>query len=112
MEYKYYHNPNCSTCQKGLKILSNRGITPTLIHYLDEGLDSEDIVEISKKLEMHPKEFVREKELKEIGVADTEFSVEEWSEIISENPRILQRPILLTETVAILGRPPENFLSL
>ena len=112
MHYQLYYNPKCSTCQKTKRLLAESGLEPQLIYYLDEGVSPEEVVTLSKKLGMHPKEFIREKDLGQFDIENTEYSVEEWSEIISENPAILQRPILVSDDVAIVARPPEKALEM
>ena len=83
------------------------GLSVLIKNYMEESLETDEIVHIAKALEQHPKEFVREKELADLGLSDQDFSVEEWAEIIIENPQILQRPIVIVGEQGIIARPPE-----
>ena len=91
----------------GLDIVSQMGLSVLIKNYMKDSLESDEIVHIAKALDRHPKEFVREKELADLGLLGEDFSVEEWAEIIVENPQILQRPIEIIGDEGVIGRPPE-----
>lgn len=108
----FYHNPRCSKSRQALALLKEKNIDVQIKLYLKDGIESDEVVVLSKALGMHPSEFVRkgESEYKELGT--DEFSIEEWADIIEKAPILLERPILLKGDQAVIGRPPENILSL
>ena len=109
MKYIYLHNPRCSKSRLGLTYLADKNINLEVIDYIKDGLDMELLEQVSKALSLFPTEFIRKKEAKELGVLNEEYSFEEWLQIIIDHPRLLERPILMGENKAVIGRPAENF---
>ena len=112
---KYFHNPRCSKSRQGLAILENNNIKLTIIEYLKEGISQKDFLDIIERSGLSPLEgLVRTKEalFKELDLKGKEFSNKEWAKLISENPKLLERPILQKDTTALLGRQPENINSI
>ena len=107
-----YHNPRCRKSREALSLLEKRGIHVELKLYLNDGIDADEVVGLSKKLGMHPSEFVRKNEASYKTLGTDEFSIEEWADIIENNPILLERPILVINDRAVIGRPPENILSI
>ena len=71
--------------------------------------------EIIIKLKIHPKQLIRFKEdkAKELGIsAGDQLTNEQWVTIMAKNPVLIERPIVITATGAVIGRPPENVLKL
>ena len=108
----FYHNPRCSKSRQALALLEAQNIEFEIKLYLQDGVEADEVVALSKKLSMHPSEFIRKGEpvYKDLG-AD-EFSIEEWAAIIEEHPILLERPILMVGDKAIIGRPPEAVLTI
>ena len=107
-----YHNPSCSKSKQALNLLEKANIKFDIKYYLKDGIEADEVVSLSKKLHMYPSEFIRKHEAayKEIGGED--FSLEEWSAIIEQYPILLQRPIFVTQTDAVIARPPELVLTI
>lgn len=95
-----YHNPRCSKSRETLALLE--GHNPTVIEYLKNPLNKKELKEILKKLGIEAKDLSREK----CG------SNEECLDLMVKNPSAMQRPIVVKGDKAVLGRPPENVLSL
>ena len=112
MNATLYHNPRCRKSREALAILESQNIDFKVKLYLKDGIDADEVVELSKKLGMHPSEFVRKNEQPYKDLGTDEFSIEEWSDIIENNPILLERPILVVNNQAVIGRPPENILNL
>ena len=108
----FYHNPRCSKSRQALALLQEQSIDVEIKLYLQDGIDADEIVELSKKLAMHPSEFVRKGEQAYKDLGTDEFSIEEWSAIIEESPILLERPILVVGDQAVIGRPAENVLTI
>ena len=97
-----------------MQLLKDRGIDPHIIEYLKNPPSVSDIRNLSKKLGLHPKEFIRTREpdFKEQNLSDNLEDSELLFEAMSRHPKIIERPIIVKENVAVLGRPPENILTL
>ena len=115
MTYTIYHYPKCSKCRSTLEILNNKGVEPTIVEYLKNPPSKEELKGIINKLNIHPSKLIRFKEEKamELGIsANDDFSLEQWVTIMTENPVLIERPIVISERGAVIGRPPENVLAL
>ncbi len=106
----YLHNPRCSKSRQGLEYLKEeKGITPMVVKYLDTPLNFEELSQILKKLGMKPDELIRKNEdyyKKEIKGKD--LSNEELIQEMVENPKLIERPIIINGSKAVVGRPVEN----
>ena len=109
-----YHNPNWSKSRKSVEILDNSGIDYNIIKYLVDTPSKEQIKNIAKMLNMKPKEFIRkgEKDFKENNLASIIDNDELLIEKMIEFPKIIERPIIIIEAKAVIGRPPENILEI
>ena len=115
MTYTIYHNPNCSKSRKTLEILNCRGVGIKIIEYLKNPPNKDELQDILMKLKISPKDLIRFKDekAKELGIAyENEFSFDYWISILVENPKLIERPIVVSDKGAVIGRPPENVLSL
>ena len=115
MTYTIYHNPKCSKCRETLGILNSKGIEPTIVEYLKTPPSKVELKEIIQRLNIQPTELIRFKEekAKELGISTTDdLTLEEWISILTENPVLIERPIVISDKGVIIGRPPENVLSL
>lgn len=110
---KIYHNPRCSKSRNGLAILENSGQPFEIVQYLKTPLDSKELKDILKKLGYKPIELVRKNEAvwKE-KYKDKELSDEEVIAAMIENPKLIERPIVVKEQKAVVGRPPEKIKDL
>ena len=79
-----------------------------------ESFDNLEIAELLKSLNMEPRELLRpsEAEYKELGLKNQDFSNEQLIQIMSENPKLIEGPIVTNNSIAVIGRPPENVLKL
>ena len=106
---RIYHNPRCRKSRAGLEYLQDKTGDFETIDYIRNGISREEIKEILAKMNTPPSNLVRtqedyyKKELKGKDIPD-----EDWIDILAENPRLIQRPIIVTEHKAVLGQPPEN----
>ncbi|MGQ1785856.1 MULTISPECIES: arsenate reductase (glutaredoxin) [unclassified Saccharicrinis] len=103
------HNPRCSKSRLGLEYLKEKGITPIIVKYLDTPLNYEELKQILQKLDMKPMDLIRTNEAyfkKEIKGKD--FSDEELIHAMVENPKLIERPIVINGPKAIVGRPAEK----
>ena len=109
-EFIIYHNPRCSKSRQTLQLLREAGIEPTIVEYLKTPLVKEELVNISQLLGLRPKDFVRKGE-SDFKDSDLSKSLEDDDKIIDAMllfPKIIERPIVVSEGEAVIGRPPEN----
>ena len=110
---KIYHNPRCSKSRQTLALLQENGVEPEVVLYLDHVPTTDELRGLLTKLEISPMQLVRKGE----AVWKEKFKGKELSddEIIAAmiaNPKLIERPIVVKDQTAVLGRPPENALEL
>ena len=108
-----YHNPRCRKSREGLAILENSGKEFEVIKYLDDVPSAITLIEIINLLGISPIQLVRKNE----KIWKDSFKGKELTdaEIISamiKNPKLIERPIVINNKKAAIGRPPENILEL
>jgi len=106
---KIYHNPRCSKSRQGVELLENSGKEFEIIKYLDEVPSEKELTEIINLLNISPIQLVRktEKIWKE-NYKGKELSDNEIVKAMIENPKLIERPIVINKTKAVIGRPLEN----
>jgi len=103
-----YHNPRCSKSRAGLDYLKAKIVDFEVIDYLKTGLTVEILLQILQRLNVKPIELVRTQEdyFKQ-QLKGKNFSDEEWTQIIIENPKLLKRPIIVNKYKAVWADPAE-----
>jgi len=114
MAVTIYHNPRCSKSRQTLALLQEKGIEPTVIEYLNDTPDAATLEALLKKLDLHPRDFIRRKEAtyKDLGLDDPGLSREALIAAMVEHPILIERPIVVKGAKAALGRPPEAVLEI
>ncbi|HEB96150.1 MAG TPA: arsenate reductase (glutaredoxin) [Sedimenticola thiotaurini] len=114
MTTEIYHNPRCSKSRQTLKLLQERGVEPTVIKYLETPPDRDQLARILDLLGLEPRELMRrkEKEYRELGLDDPALTRDQLIQAMVEHPRLIERPIVIRDGRAALGRPPEKVLEL
>ncbi|MEZ4930092.1 MAG: ArsC/Spx/MgsR family protein [Chitinophagales bacterium] len=108
-ESKILHNNRCSKSRKAVAAIEENNIDFEIVNYLDGVLSENDIKLLLKKLGKSAEEIVRKGEdLYKENYKDKSISENEWIKILQQNPKLIERPILYTETTAVVGRPEEN----
>lgn len=106
---KIYHNPRCSKSRAGLQYLEEKGYDIEIVKYLADGISEAELSDIVKKSGNQAFSFVRTHEKDYIdNYKGRKFSDQEWIKILVENPKLLQRPIVVNGNKAILANPPEE----
>jgi arsenate reductase len=110
---KIYHNPRCSKSRQGVQVLENSGKEFQILKYLENVPSEKELKSIINLLDITPIQLVRitEKIWKE------EFKGKELTDIeiikaMIANPKLIERPIVINNKKAVIGRPPENILSI
>lgn len=114
MTVTIYHNPRCSKSRETLKLLEDRGIAPTVIEYLKTPPTAPELSGILAKLGCQPRQLMRTKEAeyKAGGLDDAGLSDAELIAAMIGTPKLIERPIVLANGKAAVGRPPESVLDI
>lgn len=109
-----YHNPRCSKSRQTLELLRERGIEPVIVEYLKTPPTRAQLEHILDLLGLEPRACMRSNETAfgEAGLADPALTREALIEALIEHPILIQRPIVLANGKAALGRPPEAVLEI
>tara|TARA_B100000902_G_scaffold138785_1_gene136923 strand:+ start:84 stop:452 length:369 start_codon:yes stop_codon:yes gene_type:complete len=113
-KYKIYHNPRCSKSRQTLSLLRENGIEPEVVEYLKTPLQKKELQMISNAVGLKPASFVRknENDYKENGIAEYLDDDEKVFQYIEKYPKIMERPIVVSNGIGVIGRPPSNVLGL
>lgn len=113
MSITIYHNPRCSKSRATLALLEEHGQTPQVIEYLKTPPDAQTLQRLLQQLDMTAEQLLRKGEavFKE-KYAGAELDEEQWIEAMVRDPVLIERPIVVIDERAVLGRPPENVLAL
>lgn len=108
------HNPRCSKSREAKEILEAKGISFTVLDYLQDGLSEALLSELPEILQMDYSAFVRTKDelYFELNLANKKLSKSEWIKVLIEHPKLLERPIFLHQGKGVIGRPPERVLEI
>ena len=106
-----YHNPKCSKSRQTLALIRDKGIEPDIVEYLLNPPSVAELKDVLVKLALEPRDIVRQKEAREEGIAN-DLDGTALIEAICKHPRTLQRPIVVKDGKAAVGRPPENVLNI
>ncbi|KWT65386.1 Arsenate reductase [Hyphomicrobium sulfonivorans] len=114
MTVTIYHNPVCSTSRKTLALIREKGIEPDVIEYLKTPPSSAKLKRLIKKMGLTARDVIRRKEALygELGLDDPALSDDELIAAMVEHPRLIERPIVVSEKGVRLGRPPETVLEI
>lgn len=113
-DLRLYHNPRCSKSRGALELLEQRGLTPTIVRYLDTPLDGKQLRELLDKLGEGPRALLRqsEAEYQALGLDDLSLDDEQLIAAMVAHPKLIERPILVANDRAVVARPPERVLEL
>lgn len=112
MPVTIYHNPKCSKSRQTLELLREKGIAPRIIEYLKTPPTADELKTILGLLGKAPRELLRTKEdiYVELQLDDSSLSDDEVICQMVKHPILIERPIVVADGKAALGRPPENIL--
>lgn len=106
---KIFHNPRCKHSRAGLEFLKTKTDTYEIREYLKDQISKDELKEILLKTNLKPNNLVRTQEdYYKKFLKGKNFTTEEWITIITENPKLLQRPIIVAKLKAVVGNPPEE----
>lgn len=106
---KIYHNPRCRKSREGLQILEESGKDFEIVKYLENTPTKEELSDIIELLGIKPIDLVRKNEsIWKENYKNKQLSDKEIITAMTENPKLIERPIVVNKNKAIVGRPPEN----
>ncbi|MCU1789101.1 arsenate reductase (glutaredoxin) [Pectobacterium polaris] len=110
-----YHNPRCSKSRETLALLQEHNITPDVVLYLDTPPDAATLAQLIKQLGFtSARELMRTKEeiYQQLGLSDTALTEAQLIQAMIDNPKLIERPIVVAQGQARIGRPPEQVLEI
>jgi len=108
-----YHNPQCSKSRTTLALLRERGLTLRVVDYLKTPPSTAELESIIGKLGIKPGQLVRQgEEIYKARYSGKTLTDEQWIAAMVRDPILIERPIVVLEDRAVIGRPPENVLAL
>jgi len=109
-----YHNPRCSKSRSALQLLEDRGLSPTIVRYLETPLSADQLQALLDKLDIRARQLLRtgEDEYKALGLGDPQLTDTQLIAAMASQPKLIERPILVVGDKAVIGRPPENVLEI
>lgn len=114
MKVKIYHNPRCSKSRQTLEILNRKNLDIDIVEYLKSPLDINEISNLLKKLGYTARDLLRKGEdiYKNENLSDESLTEDFLIDMMSKNPILIERPIVVSNGKAVIGRPPEKVLEI
>lgn len=111
---RIYHNNRCSKSRATLALLEERGCKVEVINYLETPPDAAELAELLKQLGMRPRDLLRtgETDYQSLGLADPSLGDAALIAAMATHPKLVERPIVVANGRAALGRPPEAVLAI
>lgn len=108
-----YHNPRCSKSREALELIRESGTEPTIVEYMKEVPSEAELKKLLMKLGQPAESILRRNEpiFKE-KFKGLQFNEDEWVKVMTEEPRLIERPIVVRGHKAVVGRPMENVIDL
>ncbi len=114
MSTTMYHNPKCSKCRLTLQLLEDNQVTTDVVEYLTTPPDAKTLGNILKMPGIEPRDLMRkhEPEYRALNLDSPDLGRDELIQAMLENPILIERPIVIKDGKAAIGRPPENVLEI
>jgi len=109
-----YYNPRCSKCRLTLELLEQQGQQTEIVEYLSTPPTAETLAAILEMLGLEPRELLRshEQEYTAAGLDNPGLDRDELIAAMVRYPRLIERPIVIKDGKAVIGRPPERVLDI
>lgn len=110
MKITIYHNPRCSKSRETLRLIRERGFEPEIVEYLVNPPDRDTLDTLLRMLDLEPRELMRrdEPEYAKAALDDPGLTRDTLILAMVQRPILIQRPIVVADGKAVIGRPPEN----
>lgn len=111
---RLYHNPRCSKSRGALELLRARGLEPQIVSYLDTPPTVDELRAVLRMLGLPARALLRtgEEAYATLGLQDPSLTEEQLLQAMASHPRLIERPIFIHQGRAVVGRPPEQVLTL
>lgn len=110
---KIFHNPRCRKSRETLQLLEEKDEKIEIIEYLNTPPTFAELKEIVNMLGLSPEQLLRKGEaIYKEEYKGKELSDDEWLEVMVAHPKLIERPIVIKDGKATIGRPPESVLSI
>ena len=108
-----WHNPRCSKSRDAISLLKEKSVEAEVVKYLDNPPSKEELIDMLKMLGISARELMRTKEAiyKELGLKDV-TDEDALIDAMVNNPKLIERPIVIKDGKAAIGRPIENIMEL
>ena len=109
-----YHNPRCSKSRQTMELLQSKSITPDVVEYLNTPPDYDELDSLLNMLGIEPRQLMRkgEAEYKDNNLDDDSLTRKQLIEAMVEYPKLMERPIVVKNGKAAIGRPPTTVLEI
>ena len=109
-----FHHPRCSKSRQALELLEQRGTEIDIVRYLETPPDAATLVDLLERLGLSARELMRKGEdpYKELNLDNPELSEAQLVQAMVDYPKLIERPIVIHDGKAVIGRPPERVLEL
>mgnify|MGYP000179087520 CR=1 FL=1 len=113
-EISIYHNPRCSKSRQTLALLEENGVQADIIEYLKTPPTAASLTTILLQLDIPARQLLRKGEAiyKELNLKDETLTDEQLIQAMCDNPKLIERPIVIHNGKAKIGRPPESVLEI
>lgn len=114
MNVTIYHNPRCSKSRQTLELIKSRHIEPLVIEYLKTPPGEAELRKLIKALGLSPRGLLRKGEAayKDLKLDDSSITDDQIIQAMVSHPVLIERPIVIREEQAVIGRPPESVLTI
>lgn len=112
---KVYHNPRCSKSRETLELVKAKGVEPEVVLYLETPPDAQTLRQLLSMLNMaSARELMRQKEdlYRSLNLSNSQLTEDELIQAMVDNPKLIERPIVVAQGKARIGRPPEAVLDI
>jgi arsenate reductase len=114
MTVRLYHNPRCSKSRQALALLQERGAPVEVVEYLKQPPDADTLQDLAGRLGIRLRDLLRTGEEAYKGARDEVDAMDDaaLARWLAANPKVIQRPIVVSDRGARIGRPPEAVLEI
>jgi arsenate reductase len=111
---RIYHNSRCSKSRATLALLEQRGGEIEVVNYLDTPPSAAELTVLLRQLGKTARELLRtgEEEYRALGLDDPALDDDALIAAMVAHPKLIERPIVVANGKAALGRPPEAVLAI
>jgi arsenate reductase len=106
---RIFHNPRCRKSRETLEIIRQAGHEPEIVEYLKTPPSASELKDLLRRMDKKPEEIIRKGEdIFKLNYKGKSLTDDEWIKVLVENPKLIERPIVVNGEKVALGRPPEN----